>query len=800
MRLNACLWGGAYNPIIPVCRTVPATWKKEPFQRLTGREITDGYLEFFQPDVFVEASSGLANECGIVDSGPGFADRRISSLSDFVVKDEGRRAEFRFGLNIFDVYRKLYKEEFRFVSEHDRHVALIEGQNAHSFFFEAVSGRFPDDEELSYLRNGFVDAFKARESTPSVNELLKILERRTSTPLGFTKYGLEMITRHSRDPIVFIVDPRSPFDLIDLWNLRVFRRDILPISLQWLDQCGDYLLDFVSRNYRPLPRNPHGVMIHTTVELGRSVSEEQVSDTLRNILAKAPQGSWALKNWYDPIWETRHSDAVSRVTCAEIEAESADIDLPIDDTDQPYLRFRSLSPDFANQYGGGDARWVNVLRIRDFGRASNWALTLPSTTKTDSYPGHRVRDSILVSREGFVLRQRYKGSREHIELVSGRNAIVDWLKGRSISAVQSESGRTADQIIKSVDGFWGAHILAHADTLNLLNKMSKSIRTYAGGETVEEYPDRTATVDEWKEMLGRRSDELLRPKAEIDDFVKAGALKLGLELVCPNCEKRNWYGIGGLSERIECDRCLLEFDFPQGALNFSRTPWRFRVAGPFAVPDFADGAYATVLALCCLHRGLGSGDQSITYSTNLNLSLNGGFVEVDFACWYRRDWFSGQQEEPVFVIGEAKSFADDAITERDVRRLKRIAQELPGVILVFAVLKNTLSKAEKEMLSALATWGRHDLADGRQRAPLVVLTGTELFSAQGVQQEWEEAGGLRKRLISPGTIHIDNLITLADLTQQAYLALPSYWSWWEDRFKKKISAKKKAGRRTIGPK
>jgi len=34
-----------------------------------------------------------------------------------------------------------------------------------------------------------------------------------------------------------------------------------------------------------------------------------------------------------------------------------------------------------------------------------------------------------------------------------------------------------------------------------------------------------------------------------------------------------------------------------GTRDFEHTPWRYRVVGPFSVSGFADGAYATVLAL-----------------------------------------------------------------------------------------------------------------------------------------------------------------------------------------------------------
>jgi hypothetical protein len=60
-----CLWGGAFNPIIPVFRRPPREWKPEIYQRFKGPEVAKGYVRFFEPDVYVEAKEGLLEEAGL---------------------------------------------------------------------------------------------------------------------------------------------------------------------------------------------------------------------------------------------------------------------------------------------------------------------------------------------------------------------------------------------------------------------------------------------------------------------------------------------------------------------------------------------------------------------------------------------------------------------------------------------------------------------------------------------------------------------------------------------------------------
>ena len=65
MRACTCLWGGVYNPIIPVFKRAPKEWQPEIYQRFKGTEVAKGYARFFEPDVYVETEKGLLEEAGL---------------------------------------------------------------------------------------------------------------------------------------------------------------------------------------------------------------------------------------------------------------------------------------------------------------------------------------------------------------------------------------------------------------------------------------------------------------------------------------------------------------------------------------------------------------------------------------------------------------------------------------------------------------------------------------------------------------------------------------------------------------
>jgi hypothetical protein len=274
-------------------------------------------------------------------------------------------------------------------------------------------------------------------------------------------------------------------------------------------------------------------------------------------------------------------------------------------------------------------------------------------------------------------------------------------------------------------------------------------------------------------LVHRRSNAQRGHGVSLDRFIEANVFRLGLVLECPSCRKKNWFGIEDLHLHLTCERCLKAFAFPQGSLDFKRTPWQYRVIGPYSVPNYAEGAYGTVLALSVFARRLGGHGPKLTYATGLELKLGDDTrLEVDFTFWYRRERMFGREDEPALVFGEAKSFAAESFKAEDIARMRKLAELLPGAFIVFATLKDELSAAEGAEIAAFAIWGREPLPDGSPRTPVIVLTAAELFGSWDVDRTWKDLGGKRAALVESRRHHLDNLQTLADLTQQVYLELP----------------------------
>ncbi|MDV0594481.1 MULTISPECIES: hypothetical protein [unclassified Enterobacter] len=173
-QINTCLWGGKFNPIIPIFGHVPKWWDRDDYKPESALQIVNGYLDAFEPDFLVEAEAGLAK-------GFGYDPDRVLQLSAMLRRSDELRGQA--GLDVFDLYKDLYKKQFQFVRRHEHNIVeLIPRTNALKSFCACLSGSFPEDEDLKYFGQGFCDAFDPKQVELSPEALGKVRISRSFLP------------------------------------------------------------------------------------------------------------------------------------------------------------------------------------------------------------------------------------------------------------------------------------------------------------------------------------------------------------------------------------------------------------------------------------------------------------------------------------------------------------------------------------------------------------------------------------------------------------------------------------------
>lgn len=785
MRCCTALWGGRYNPIIPIFRSPPKHWKPEPFERFTGQDIAKGYVRFFEPDVFVEAEQGLAERAGLAKLREKHAIHpHVISLKDFLYQSNHRSwSEPAFGLNIRDVLEHIYKTEQRFQARDEKSSLLVK-PDRNSATVEAVFGVYPTQKHAAYIGEAYKTAFKPSETSSGPEAWLKTYKDGAATPLRVTEYGLDLRRYWHHEPVIFVFDPTNVGDLIDLWNMRLEPQPILPVPAPWFEKLSEFISHVVKSQHRPIQGNPQGLMHHTTIEVARSISKEAAEKLLKFLQPDIPSGALRLKLWRTRIWAEHGDDHVYRDQRMEVTADEQRATLRVKDEKELTTTFATLAPPFARRYGGVDHRWANAFRISAFG-VKNIATVLPFNQFDPSWPPLGMGgDRVLVGTEGWIFAQRHKGWDQYVHLLTPENAIIGSLRGAGFEAALSEPGHIAKQMIEHLGGMWGAHLLADLGTLQLLNKMAGGVRRRTNElETIEEtFELRTAPIKDWADLISRRQQQQTGPGVQLADFTSKNVIRLGLESVCPHCQARNWSSLTAVDYRVICDRCLNPYDFPQASLREQNKNWFYRVVGPFSVPDYGRGAYSVILALRVLQSSASSMGE-MTFSTAMNLKFDGKEAEVDFIAWQREEDYD-RGEPPQLIIGEAKSFGQgDLIKPRDLSQLRAVATKLPGAAVVIAVLRDHFLETEKQILKSFVTWAQRLNSFGEPTNPVLLLTANELFMDHHVSWTWKALGEPHAKFVGFETTR--NIRTLANATQQIYLGMPSFHAWRDQQLRKR---------------
>jgi hypothetical protein len=780
-QINTCLWGGKYNPIVPYFKQVPKWWDRNGHNFETALQIINGYLDFFEPDFLVEAEPGLAD-------GLGFNNERVLPLSDILAREDDRKSGH--GLSVFDLYRDLYVKEFQFVKRHSHNIVDVTADKP-SFdgLAACVFGTFPSANGLNYFRKAFADAFEPKETKLTAETLADLFESGFMSALRIGHSKIEIEYYDHSDPALFVLDPDEPRDLIDFWNLRIIRRNIVPIPRQWLDSLSAFCKDFITKHYRPLPGNPHGVMIQPTVMFARSIPVVEIEKLYLAHLKVDLEGANCRQDWYPSIWRPSPGFTV-RNTRPDLSAGEKIFDTQFD-TEKPNIRFDCLYPEFAEKYGS-NSRWANVVRLKDWTHRDQVATVFPCDYRNPKFPNFSmISDHLLPTTEGFVFFSEYKETQNLWQLADGTTTIKDWLKAGGINATLSDAGRATQQIIQTLGGFRGVTSFAHADIVKLLNKISRTPIS----PSVQHQKFKNEIANATKGNIWRHRN--------FETLVERGAVELGLKLKCAKCSSWSWYPLPQLDYEVSCSLCLRRFKFPLIDPGSSKnSDWAYRLMGPFALPDYAKGGYAASLSIRFFAEVIGAKhDSNVTWSAGQVLELGPkDEIEADLILWYQRKVMFGHDYQTDLVFGEAKSFRGenpeekraikDAFQAEDIERMKRLAIRFPGAVLVFSTMKHAseFSKDEIDRITKLAEWGREYVRERQQtRAPVIVLTSTELFAPYSLREAWRKIGDKHAEFANAGWIRLDNLRVLADLTQQLYIGMPAYATWLDEKWKKKAT-------------
>src|SRR5262249_47597098 len=148
--------------------------------------------------------------------------------------------------------------------------------------------------------------------------LAKLYKKGFTSALRMGRSNIDINYHDDGDPALFVLDAYESRDLIDFWNLRAIRRGVVPIPVQWITELSAFCKEFISSSYRPLPDNPHGVMIRATVMFARSIRTSDIDQLYKDYLRVDVADANVRQLSYPPIWHlSRERDMRPTLSAAE---------------------------------------------------------------------------------------------------------------------------------------------------------------------------------------------------------------------------------------------------------------------------------------------------------------------------------------------------------------------------------------------------------------------------------------------------------------------------------------------------
>ncbi len=753
IEINTFLWGGQYNPTIPLLRRIPSSWKKRFASNAKPADLVKGYIDSYDPDFIVcfHKTDKEHSSC---------KNREVIYASDLIasIRNDGTISH---GISAFEVLRHYYRKELRFKPSNLPKIVTPAFGHPYKLFLSSVFGSLCKEVEELYSKSGMYSALEFVDVDCSLTNFLDLLDpqnlfhrRMTSLYIG----DVRTTNLHLGNSSVFVLDASQPLDVIDYLNLRATARNIIPIPIQVsdtesvLDQVFKFLAEETYRN----PDNPADIRAATIIPSAH-ISKDQldsfISDIRAVIAEQKSDAKFFTQPWYPHIWQNESQENVSYT----IESDNVDrYDIRVSGD---RATVDTLAPSFATKYPqSGGPHFANEVKVRIYSISELVAEVLPDDERTMHiplfYPKWRL------SKKGLVYLADFPRWNIHVPILNPTTVFSSWMKAKGWDIELSTAGRIATQMLKQLGGELYIGILATKGVIKLLSEHSegKTIKKKALRDRIKQIANKEGLYDD-----GTRT---------IEGLINSRALQLGIECQCPTCQQRSWFSITEADYTLMCPKCLDSYEIPSGDPDALK--WTYRTIGPFSLPNSAQGAYSVLLSLR-FFRSVFEGATTTMMSFTARKSEGGAQkpLEADLGILFEESRYGAPKK--IVIFAECKTF--NLFEKKDVTRMSRLGREFPRCTLVFSTMKDKLSPDEIKLIKPLVNKARANRVAGRPYNNILILTSTELCADHnGLPTAWKKASDKHKQYAS----YNKDFFEICDRTNELYLGV-EYWFTWRNK-------------------
>lgn len=692
--INTLLWGGIYNPIIPVSsdskfaeqlmnlfsvdvlfsvshtKEIDDLIKKYPFLKVPGH-----YAE----DIFYEDLHTKKNIIGYLDS-----------------------------LNIVNYY---WDKEFKLKSkEYVSNCALVkwDSNDALKNLFSILFGYFPTEYNLKdNFENAFLKGLWSREIKISTNDPISKNLAENISPIRLTALELYGYGGTWRGNGIYIGNENDFFDLLYFWNLRASGLLIEFLPKDKIERFKEFIKAFVEKLDNAPNRN---LDIEDRTNVYYRHSGNEVEEVTKELQGKK---RFVFSQCDENIW-----NGLNNIKPADFYFGRGDIILA--SVDKSYNRYivSVILPEkkfIANKDRGTGFQHlaVSIDPISEFVEYPEHTLKPPFIRQLNEFYSRELAHDpwlLRIEKDGIAAIIKSNDNLLYLYPISHQVLIQKIFELAGIKSEVSQPGRITKRIIEKSGGVDGCRVFK-------INGVRKLLQTLKTDECITRG---RGTYIIWEEGEFKKYEKLyiearetpkLTTHSVFDFLLKKDFLRPGLELICNHCKLSNWLSLQEIDDIWTCKYCG---DDNKTSLQLKdRGDWKFRKSGLFAKDNNQEGAIPVILTLLVFLRIFDP--SKFVYSPSLKLKNEDVDCEIDFCILqYQR----GNKIQ--LGIGECKS-EESVIDQDDVNKLKGVREKIIKKLNIdcYLVFSKTTMKFEQSEIDLFKKLKEENI-------PIILLTNKEL--------------------------------------------------------------------------
>lgn len=691
VRLSFTMWGGRFNPIVPV----------DEFS------FADALVKLFRADALVPLSQGAAVDRFL--AAQNHLPWPMLSEGLFVETVGGHKAPTI--LDISHPAARLYEEFFRNNPSPQAGFDMYEWEAADPLadVFLCTYGAFPATEQT-----GVDYGALAQTSLLGVRNVIQngievqIPQMGRDTVATLNRAFVQRhyaVQNHSDRPGFYVGEADNFDDLVNFWNLRAADIPLQFFDPRHMDRLGAKTAYWTAtvRQTPPGPVGPQGLALWHRSE--RAIDDARLHFGDGGLtLCRVDASIWNGGNVRAPIMYFRAATALASVDEGD---KTPTVSFAL--TDKPFVEDRTAH---LQHYVLSIDPGVGLIRNEQA------TLHIPFIPELNEFYGrnaHFIWNIARAEPESLGLVVTASTDSETLHALNVSELVGEIFASIGIEATPSKPGLVASTLIRQMGGLDGCRPFKIAGVRTLIenHRPDQSFDRGAAMQIIRgQGGDRPLSEYQWLHFGGRKAGGELKNGAVLSYLLDKGVFRAGLRFDCPNCLLEFWRSLDDAESRLECEYCGHAFN---AAPQLRDKAWAFRRSGLFGNDDHQEGAIPVLLTLQQLMHmhGMSHG----IFSTAMALKPKGVDIrpcETDFVVISD----GGRDHRIQIAIGECKT--RKPITADDVAKLKAVADAFPrdryDVYVVFARL-TPFSVEETELIRQV---------NGQYDRRVIMLTEREL--------------------------------------------------------------------------